>query len=424
MFRRQVSALVALVPVLLIGFVLSFPSRAGAQPPDEATPFFDNTIVHDIYFTINSRDWQTLRDNYLDNTYYPVDFKWGTTVVRNAGIRSRGLGSRSGAKPGLRLDFDRYTADQKFLGLKSVVLRNSTQDPTNMREQLAMLLFRRVGQAASRESYARLFVNNVYAGLYSLVESVDKTFLGKTFGSDAGYLYKYDYSLTDGAYYFTYRTSNAADYVPLPFKPETNENSPQPEVLERFAWTVNNASDASFRTAIAEFMDVNELIQHVAAEVFVADNDGFLGNWGMNNYYLYRLAENHQFRFIKWDKSNAFLDTPDYWIWHNHLDAPDPARNRLWNRAMAFPDLKTGFLDFLLQIANSAMEVPAGSPPGDTRGWLEREIERHYGLIRAAVLTDPQKPYSNDQFEAAVNFLRDFARQRADFVRNQVATSR
>jgi hypothetical protein len=427
MFRRQVTVTLRQVSLTLIAATLlvAIPQHAAAQlPPDEATPFFDNTVLHDIYFTINSRDWQTLRENYLDNTYYPVDVKWGTITVRNAGIRSRGTGSRSGEKPGLRLDFDRYTASQKFLGLKSVIMRNSTQDPTNMHEQLSMLIFKRMGLVAPREMYARLFINNVYSGLYSIVESVDKTFLGKTYGSDAGYLYKYDYNVTDLPYYFTYRTSDGAAYVPLPFKPETNETHPEPEVFERFAYTVNNAPDASFRSQIAEFMDLNELIQHVGAEVYVADNDGFLGNWGMNNFYLYRLAENHVFRFVFWDKSNAFLDTPDYWIWHNHLDQPDTTRNRLWNRAMASADLKNGFLDFLLQIATSVNQVPADAPPGDTRGWLEREVERQYNLIRAAVTSDPQKPYTNDQFEASVNFLRDFVRRRADFVRNQVAASR
>ena len=56
-------------------------------------------------------------------------------IVRNVGIRSRGMGSRSGIKPGLRVDFDRYTTDQKFLGLKSFILRNNTQDASNMRER-------------------------------------------------------------------------------------------------------------------------------------------------------------------------------------------------------------------------------------------------------------------------------------------------
>src|SRR6187549_3831577 len=62
-------------------------------PPAPGDAFFDDTVVHDIYLTINSRDWQSLKDHYLDNTYYAVDFKWRDQTVRNSGIRSRGTGS-------------------------------------------------------------------------------------------------------------------------------------------------------------------------------------------------------------------------------------------------------------------------------------------------------------------------------------------
>ena len=399
-------------------------ARSGrAQTPDPTAAFYDDSVVHDIYFTINTKDWQTLKDNYLDNTYYPVDFKWNNQGVRNAGIRSRGTGSRSGEKPGLRLDFDRYTTGQTFLGMKSLILRNSTQDPTNMHERLSMLLFRKLGLVAPREAFARLFINNAYSGLYVIVESVDKQFVGKSFGADSGYLYKYDYNVTDLPYYFTYRSANPADYVPLPFKPETHESDPHPEVFERFAWTINNATDSAFRGAIAEFMDLTELIRHVAGEVYVADNDGFLGNWGMNNYYLYRLATDHVFHFVDWDKSEAFKDAPDYPIWHNHLDVPEAIRNRLWTRVMSYPDLKKQFLDTLLECANVATAVPPDSAPNDTRGWLEREMERQYGLITAAVQADTNKPYSNDQFQDAVNGLRTFIQVRPGSVRDQVAAT-
>ena len=413
-----------LVACAVLALVAAIPVSARAQAADPTAALFDDSIVHDVYFTINSRDWSTLRENYLDNTYYPVDVRWNSQSVRNAGIRSRGTGSRSGEKPGMRLDFDRYTTGQAFLGLKSLIFRNSTQDPTNMHERLSMLLFRKLGLVAPREIFARLFINNTYSGLYSLVESVDKQFVGKSFGSDTGYIYKYDYNVTDAGYYFAYRTANPGDYVPLPFKPETHESDPHPEVFERFVWTINNASDATFRSAIAEFMNLTELIRHVASEVFVADNDGFLGNWGMNNYYLYRLPTDHVFHFIDWDKSEAFKDTPDYWIWHNHLDAPDTIKNRLWTRVMSYPDLKNQFLDTLLECADVATAVPPDSAPGDPRGWLQREVERQYAQINAAVQADPTKPYSNDQFQAAVDFLRQFVVLRPDFVRRQVAESR
>ena len=138
-------------------------------------------------------------------------------------------------------------------------------------------------------------------------------------------------------------------------------------------------------------MDLTDLIRHVAGEVYVADNDGFIGNWGMNNYYLYRLATDHVFHFIDWDKSEAFKDTPDYSIWHNHLDVPDTIKNRLWTRVMSYPDLKNQFLDTLLECANVATAIPPGSDPADTRGWMEREIEREYAQINAAVQADPEQ---------------------------------
>ena len=137
-------------------------------------------------------------------------------------------------------------------------------------------------------------------------------------------------------------------------------------------------------------MDLTELVRHVASEVFVADNDGFLGNWGMNNFYLYRLATDHLFRFIDWDKSEAFKDTPDYWIWHNHLDTRRPTRNRLWTRVMAYPDLKTHVSGYAAGVRECGRRGdPAAATPDDTRGWLEREVDRQYALINAAVLADP-----------------------------------
>src|SRR5260221_10769366 len=86
-----------------------------APPPTGSDAFFDDGVLQEIRLAMNARDWQTLKDNYLDNTYYPTDFRWRDQTLRNVGIRSRGTGSRSGVKPGLRVDFDRYTTNQTFL---------------------------------------------------------------------------------------------------------------------------------------------------------------------------------------------------------------------------------------------------------------------------------------------------------------------
>jgi hypothetical protein len=91
---------------------------------------------------------------------------------------------------------------------------------------------------------------------------------------------------------------------------------------------------------------------------------------------------------------------------------------------MSYPDLKDLYLDTLLECASVASAILADSAAGDARGWLEREIDRQSQQIDAAVQADPAKPYTNDQFQAAVNFLRAFVQQRPEFVRSQVAASR
>ena len=425
MSRRVGAVVLAIAAVILcVGVqpsaqVRRFVPRADSTPaPLPSDPFFDETVLHEIRLTINSRDWQSLKDHYLDNTYYQSDFKWKDKTVRGIGIRSRGTGSRSGIKPGLRVDFDRYVADQKFLGLKSFVLRNNTQDPSNLHERLSMLIFRRMGLPAPREAHTKLYINNAYAGLYTIVESIDKVFLKNTWNNDGGYLYKYDYPADEKPYYFEYKGSDPGLYVPLPFKPETHESDPKPEFIEQFVRTINETSEGQFRSAINDYLDVERFLRHIAVEMWVGDGDGFLGNWGMNNFYLYRFDGEKKFRFIAWDKSNAFLDRWWYPIWHNITDVEPNKQNRLMRRLLSYSNLRALYLDTLQEISDSAAELEEGKDSGP--GWFEREIEREYRQIRDAARGDPQKSFSNDEFESDVNELRDFARNRAEFVRVQI----
>lgn len=413
--------------VMLVAFAVGLVVEgllAQVPPPGtqvNADLFFDDAVLHDIHLDINGQDWQALKDHPFDNTYYPSEFRWRDQRVRNIGIRSRGTGSRSGTKPGLRVDFDRYAPSQKFLGLKSFILRNNTQDASNLNERLTMLLYRRMGVPASREAHTRLFVNDQYVGLYTIVESVDKAFLQRTYGDDQGYLYDYDYPVGAQPYFFEYRGSDPSQYVPLPFKPDTHESSPKPEFIEELIRTINETSDEVFRVAISEFVGLVSFIRHVAVEVFVADNDGFLGDYGTNNFYFHRFDNQKLFTFIPWDKSEAFKSGYEYSIFHNLNDVPSWLQNRLMTRVLKEPDLYQVFLDTLVECADLADDR---SDSEDGRGWLEREIEKEYEQIREAALTDPFKPFGNDDFERAVSALGEFARRRGEFVRNQVALAR
>ena len=101
-------------------------------------------------------------------------------------------------------------------------------------------------------------------------------------------------------------------------------------------------------------------------------------------------------------------------IFHNLNDVPDAQRNRLMVRILSYPELYTKYLDTLQAIANSVADG----------GWLEGEIQREYAQVRDAARADTQKPYSNDDFESAVQGLLAFARARSGQVLAQVAAAR
>ena len=158
---------------------------------------FSKASLQRIDLELHSADWAKLKENFQTNTFYPADFKIGGQTVFNVGIRSRGRGSRNANKPGLKIDFDRYSINQKFLGLKSLVLDNLTQDPSGIHETVSMAFYERLGIPTPRETHVRLYVRGEYIGLYALVESVDKQFLARTYGviendtQNDGWLYEF-----------------------------------------------------------------------------------------------------------------------------------------------------------------------------------------------------------------------------------------
>lgn len=389
--------------VLFACLFAAVPARA--QSPDA---FFDDGEVHDIHLSINSRDWTTLRQSFQENTYYPCDLRWRDLVVRNVGIRSRGSGSRSGTKPGLRVDMDRYVSGQRFLGLASFVLDNLTQDASMLKERLAMRVFARLGRPAPREAHVRLFVNGEYAGLYATVESIDKDFLRRVFGEDEGYLYEFNWRYE---WRFHYPGDDLEPYAEL-FEPETHERE-APSVhfgpIKEMTRTVNAASDDAFEEEVARFLDPDDFIAHIAIENALAEFDGLLGYAGMNNFYLYRPRDSTRFRFIPWDKDNTFSAS------HYHVHA-GMAANVLAARLTALPDHATRYHQVLLDVADLFTSVEEGED-APTAPWLLAEIERQHAQIREAALADPFKPFTNEEFESATEELRRFAIERPRYLR-------
>ena len=269
------------------------------QPPiDPAAPLFDGSVLHDLRLTMKPDDWDTLKARFMWDTYYPADFEWRGVKVPMVAVRSRGQGSRNPVKPSIRIDFNRYHEEQRFLNLNALVLANAAQDPAMLNRRLSMAVFSRVGLPAPRVVHARVFVN----------ERVRRPLRDRRGGREA---------VPRAGVRARQPRQEARRGLPVRIQvggrlpvdvPRARSREVRAAVrssrrarwmrprslygpIEDMIRTINEVSDADFETEVGKYLHIQLFIRHLAVERFISDIDGFLGDWGPNNFYLYRFED-------------------------------------------------------------------------------------------------------------------------------------
>jgi hypothetical protein len=204
-----------------------------------------------------------------------------------------------------------------------------------MREAIAWGLFDEIDVPAPRHTFAKFALNDVYKGLFSVIEQVDRRFLREHFGdADDGNLYK-AYCADLGCATLQYRRTGdqrdgdqrdggAAYRSPRPdagtYRLKTNEDDPQRNTyddLAAFVRTINGiglpggsrrfATDA-FRQAVTGVLDVPSFLRWASLTVLLGSWDNYFAT--PSNYYLYNSGRTDPmaqpyFTFIPWDYDNC-----------------------------------------------------------------------------------------------------------------------
>jgi hypothetical protein len=144
-------------------------------------------------------------------------------------------------------------------------------------------------------------------------------------------------------------------------------------------------------------------VRYIAGQNFIAQNDGFNGYDGMNNFYFYRLENSSSHVFIAWDEDVAFLQ-PDFGI-TTRLD-----ENVLTRKTLELSSYRSQYFSVLSEAATSASD------------WLRPEMQRQFDMIHDAMLADTNKPYTNAEYAADRASLLAFPDARITYVRCEVAT--
>src|SRR5215467_11772912 len=267
-------------------------SQSFAQTQDD---LFNGDILHEMRIYIAPQDFETFKqtnfeceDQELEGLageivsplprvicWFPIEFHWkfnGRDItLPQVGVESHGKGSRSNIKPSFKIDFSRYESRLTFLGLRYLILRANTQDASEMHERVAMAFFRMLGIPAVREVHTKLYINDQYAGVYTITEDpVDPDFLQRNLGESNGYLYAYEWVW----WVFQYLGSDASKYSPLPFKPQNHLVDYNPGPIEAMVRAVNTAPDAQFSSVVSQYIDLNAVFREIAAESFIVEQDG------------------------------------------------------------------------------------------------------------------------------------------------------
>ncbi|MBN1600142.1 MAG: CotH kinase family protein [Chitinispirillaceae bacterium] len=331
--------------------------------PDPRAAFFDDSKVHTMHFTMTNQDSLLMERNALAEEYAPAEINYNNTPLGKVGLRYKGSddysmprcfdeqGNRSDyadcRNVSLKVKFDKYNKDTRFFAMKKLNLHAMSYDDSKMKEMFAYKMFRDMGIYTCRTVFVKVYVNNVFRGLFTAVESLDGRFTKSRWPDYGdGNLYKEVWPWRTGNLYY----KNAL---------ETNNNegdSIWPIRMIEMTKAIKASTAQNFNAKVSPFMDLNYFVNYIVVDRSIHNSDGIMTwywekNWrGNHNYYFYE-EENSGGKawLIPWDLNTTFhpvdfiIDEYDVPEWNVVPDSCQPCL--AWGGDMVYPancDMLTG----------------------------------------------------------------------------------
>ena len=292
------------VPLLFTSFLLSLRAQT------KGDLLFADTM-HTI--EINSETEPDLYENLMQEVYstpgtYPhhlVDVIIDGNKLDSVTVRVKGLISTLGDIPPLKIDFDEYVEDQTCDGLNKLNLNNSYLDDSKQKDRLIYKLYKDVGIPSPRTSYAEIYINEEFIGVYLVVEQINKIFLKENFATNDGSLWKASFN--------QFGADPALDY----FNPQM----------------------------IASTVDMRNFCKFNILAYIVGAIDNFPVT--DNNYYTYYNDKSMSYYFLPWDHHLSFSDNEDSFL------GIFPNESFFFNTDFwAIPEIRDTYLEVACELMN------------------------------------------------------------------------
>lgn len=282
---------------LTIGYLILFFSITQIQAQSD---FYAPEAIQDIKIYFEQDNW----DQILDDLYVAgekerllASVEINGTPIDSVGIRYKGFSSVSvdRAKNPFNIKLD-YINDQGYEGFKKIKLSNVIQDPSFVREILSYDIARQY-MPASECNFAKVYINDVFWGVYTNVEAVNNDFLAKHYGNNENAFFKCNPEILDfdgDNSNLTYLGADSSAYFPYYDMRSDNGWNELSQMIEVLNNDPNN---------IETILNIDRTLWMHAFNYVLVNFDSYVGY--AQNFYLYQ-DDNGQFNPIIWDLNQSF----------------------------------------------------------------------------------------------------------------------
>lgn len=191
------TALVLTAAVLFTCVFMFYPEAVGVTAQGMQMAYedaiFDRNEIMTVEISVNEEDWANLMANARLEEYITCDISVGGNACYQVGIRCKGNSSLSMVRDerySFKVKFDEYVSGQTLLGLDEMVLNNTQNDATWMKEYMSYYTMDLVGVDVPLYAFANIYVNGEFWGIYLALEALEESYVMRNYGTNYGNLYK------------------------------------------------------------------------------------------------------------------------------------------------------------------------------------------------------------------------------------------
>ena len=249
---------------------------------------FDDGKILDIRINMTESDKLSMFNTPDMEEYYHADVSIDGKSVSNVGFRTRGnvsyVSTTETERFSFKIHFGKFVENVTLNGLDELCLNNMAYDPSYIREYLTYMALAHLGAPAPLATFAKVYINDSYAGLYLAVEAVDDSFLERVYGASDGNLYKAN------------RDSTLQSNDCATFELKSGDDAG----LRNLKTMVSLLSDTE---KLPNVLDISSVLKYTAVNAVIANEDSYIGEKA-RNYYFYE--SDGKMKMIPWDFNLAF----------------------------------------------------------------------------------------------------------------------